>query len=248
MSIKIALPWIAGLLLQMLLAAVLATKRIWRKFPFFSLYCALNLSLGAGLYVIHSLARFRPLYFGTYCIEEGVTLLLGIGVVYEIFSHLLTPYSALRKLAIQLFISSVVVLAAIACAVVYAQPSAERHPLVFAFLVAEEAARILELGLLVFLFSFASAFGLHWRQYAFGISLGLGVFVAVELVALSMRLQFGVTANSIFNIVRTFSFNASLLIWISYMLAPELATAPAEMPKRAQLEQWNRAVMELIYQ
>jgi hypothetical protein len=39
-----------------------------------------------------------------------------------------------------------------------------------------------------------------------------------------------------------------MFIWIIYLLAPELATSPAEMPKRAQLEQWNKAIMELIYQ
>jgi hypothetical protein len=39
-----------------------------------------------------------------------------------------------------------------------------------------------------------------------------------------------------------------MFIWITYLLAPELAATPAEMPKHAQLEQWNRAIMELIYQ
>jgi hypothetical protein len=141
-----------------------------------------------------------------------------------------------------------VLLAVLGCIVAYAQPLGERGHLQAAFFIVEQATRIFEVGLLLSLFLFASAFGLHWRQYAFGVALGLGLFAAVELVGVTMRVQFGVTANAMFAIVRTVSFSSSLLIWIGYILAPELAASPSEIPKRAQLEQWNQAVMELIYQ
>jgi hypothetical protein len=49
-----------------------------------------------------------------------------------------------------------------------------------------------------------------------------------------------------FNLARGVSFSTSLLIWLGYLLAPERATTAVEVPKRAQLEQWNQAVTELI--
>ena len=249
MSLKaITLPWLAALVLQGSLAGVLAAKKMWKKFPFFLGYCVSNLVCSIVLYVIHASKWLHSFYFEAYWLAEAIGLLLGIAVVYEIFNHLLTPYPALRKLAGQIFQGVVIVLVLVACAVVYSQPSGDKNHMQAAFLLIEQVCRILEVGLLLFLFVFASAFGLHWRQYAFGIAVGLGIFITVELVALTMRIQFGTTANPIFNMVRTFSFNSSLLIWIAYILAPELATSPAEMPKRAQLEQWNHAIMELIYQ
>lgn len=241
-------PWIAALLLQILLVGVLTAKKMWGRFPFFFSYCVLNLTLGVGLFVIFSFPPLRHVYFRAYWLKEGLGLVLGFAVVYEVFRHLLTPYPALRRLATTVFQVSIALLAVLACVVVCAQPSVEHNPIMSLFLVVEEATRILEVGLLAFLFLFASTFGLHWRQYAFGIALGLGIFIAVELLAVVMRIQFGNAATPIFNIVRSVSFNSSLLIWIGYILAPELATKPAEMPKRAQLEQWNRAIMELIYQ
>lgn len=239
-------PWIAALLLQAVLTGILLVKRTWKKFPFFVAYCLANLVLGLACYAAHG--WFPRFYFTIYWVKEALGVLLGLAVVYEIFRHLFRPYPALRRLATQIFHVAVVLLVLLGCIVAYQQHSGETYPLMAACLAMEQVTRIIEVGLLGFLFLFASAFGLHWRQYVFGMALGLGVFAAVELVAVTMRLQFGFTANSMFNVVRTISFNSSLFIWIGYLLAPELAVSPAEVPKRAQLEQWNKAVMELIYQ
>ena len=244
--------WLALLVLQGTLAGVLAAKKVWRKFPLFVAYTASNLLFGIALYVIFLLAfhsKFlRPVYVQVYWVDETLGVLLGLAVVYEIFKHLLDPYPALRRLAAQIFQGVILLLVLLGCVVAYVQPKGESNHVQAAFMAVEQASRIIEAGLLCFVFLFASAFGLHWRQYVFGIAVGLGIFVAVELVAVTMRVQFGVTANPIFNIVRSVSYNLSLMIWIGYILAPELAMQPSEMPKRSQLEQWNRAVMELIYQ
>jgi hypothetical protein len=46
--------------------------------------------------------------------------------------------------------------------------------------------------------------------------------------------------------MRIAAFDCSLLIWLGYLLAPpERATSTLNVPK-AQLEQWNQAVTELI--
>lgn len=249
MSLKFLLsPLVLSLLLYGILAGVLLAKRMLRGFPVFVAYCISGLIMNVGLYAIYASRWRRQLYYDAYWLTEAVGLLLGLAVVYEIFRHLFMPYPALRKLARQSFQVAIVLLILLGCILVYAQPLGKNDQVQAAFMLVEQATRILEVGLLLFLFLFASAFGLHWRQYMFGIALGLGVFVSVELIAITMRVQFGVTANPIINICRSISFNSSLLIWIGYILAPELATKPAEMPKRAQLEQWNRAIMELIYQ
>ena len=255
MTLKALLsPWAAALLFQLVLGVVLFVKRMWRRFPFFFAYSIVTLLLDAGMIGFHQKSLASPLgsfprrlYFSFYWVNEAIGLLLGLGVIYEVFRHLLAPYPALRKLAGQFFYGVVALLVLLGFVVLYAQSVHEPTHTQAAFLVMEQAGRVLEVGLLLFLFLFASAFGLHWRQYVFGIVLGLGIFASVELVAVTMRAEVGRTAIAIFNIARSVSFNCSLVIWISYILAPELATQPAEVPKRAQLEQWNKAVMELIY-
>jgi hypothetical protein len=112
----------------------------------------------------------------------------------------------------------------------------------------EQAARIIEVGLLMCLFLMSSAFGLHWRNPVFGIALGLGLFVAIELIRVTVWGQTGREVHDALNVIRILGFNMSLLIWIGYLLAPERASSEVELPQRSQLEQWNQAVMELINQ
>jgi hypothetical protein len=63
-----------------------------------------------------------------------------------------------------------------------------------------------------------------------------------------MKTHLGPIAVDVFNIIRGLSFDLSLLIWLGYILIPEHVASQAELPKRAQLEQWNQAMMELINQ
>jgi uncharacterized membrane protein YcfT len=68
----------------------------------------------------------------------------------------------------------------------------------------------------------------------------------VELFNVTLIPHVSKEAAQAFGLLRSFSFNLSLLIWLGYLLVPERAPSSAEIPKQAQLEQWNQAVMELI--
>ena len=119
-----------------------------------------------------------------------------------------------------------------------------------AVMVVEEATRIIEVGLLMFLFLFSTAFGLHWRQCVFGMALGLGIFATVELVGITVRNYWGASVDNPFSVVRAIAFNISLIVWAAYLLVPEKETSPAEAAAahHGQLEQWNQVLTEFIYQ
>jgi hypothetical protein len=235
---------LAGLGLHSLLVVVLLAKRTWTKFPSFLVYASFGLVAGWGLYLIRT---FRSFYFYGYWVSEGIGVLLGLAVLYEVFRGLLQSYTGLHRVAWITFQLTVLLLIILSCVVGYSQPSVESNHLMSTVLVGEEAARVVEIGLLLFLFIFSTAFGLHWRKQVFGIALGLGLFVAVELIGVTARTRFGIALGAV-NIARATAFNLSLLIWIGYLLAPERVPSEADLPKRTQLEQWNQAIMELINQ
>jgi hypothetical protein len=237
--------WYAGLGFESLLVLALLTKRFWTKFPLFFAYSLFGLVGTGALFLVRSSPY---LYFYAFWLIEGVGLLLGLGVIYDVFRRLLQPYPALKSLAFFAFQVAVVLLIALGCVAAYLQPSTEKSSLAAGVFAAEEATRIIEVGLLMFLFAFSSVFGLHWRQYTFGIALGLGLYVAVELIAVATRTRLGGVAAEIASVTRSLGFTLSVLIWTGYALAPEQISVGAELPKRAQLEQWNQAVMELIHQ
>jgi len=236
--------WLGGLVLQAFLVVMLLTKKVWKNFPIFLSYCIFNFMAAGAMF---ALTPYKRVYFWGYWLTEGIGLMLGFGVVYEVFGTLFVSHPALKRLAASVFRWALVALVLLSAVVVYTHPQTHQNGLMKAVLVFEEATRIVEVGLLMFLFLCSSVFGLHWRQHVFGISLGLGIFVAVELLAVTMRVQFGCATTPAFNLLRLISFDASLLIWLGYIALPERVASRADVPQQAQLEQWNQAVMELIH-
>lgn len=236
--------WYVQLALQVILSIAVVRGKAWRELPGFSAYILFVTStslLKLGIFRSHS----GIAYFWVYWICEAVAIVLGLVVVREIFMKLFAPHLALRKLATLIFRVAIIMLVAFGCAVMYVQaPGAQG--IMNSVMIGEEATRIVEVGLIMFLFLSSGAFGLHWRQNVFGIALGLGIFTAVELVMLAVRLHLGPSVMGAFSLARLLAFDLSLMVWLGYLLAPERATSSADVPKRAQLEQWNQAVMELI--
>jgi hypothetical protein len=233
--------WIGSIAVQVLLAATLLAKRAWQKYPCFTIYIFFNLFKTGAIFSVYG---NRGVYFYTFWGCEAICIVLGLAVVREIFTNIFSPHAALRKLATLIFRVAVVALILLACGAIYEQ-SGNARSIANDVLLASEATRIVELGLVMFLFLSSSAFGLHWRQNEFGIALGLGTYAAVELVNVTLMPHLSPATAQVFSLVRSLAFNCSLLIWLGYLLAPEHPANTVDVPK-AQLEQWNQAVMELI--
>src|SRR5262249_18439203 len=233
---------VAGIVLQGALAVVLLGRKIWRRYPLFTGYAWFSFVVCVVLYFLQ---EHRRVFFYGYWIEEAISMGLGFAVVYEVFKSLFSAHSALLKLAGLIFRWTALALLVLGVVVILAQLPGATH-LSKVVWVLEEATRIVEVGLLMFLFGASAAFGLHWKQAEFGIALGLGLFVAVQLATVTLRSQPGTQAWYVLNVVSILAFDMSLLVWLGYLLAPERVTSSGELPQRAQLEQWNQAVTELI--
>ncbi len=236
--------WLASLVLQAGVVVVLLGKRMWEKFPMFTAFASFNLLYEAVAFA----ALHRGFYFYIFVAGESISLVLELALVYEVFKHLFSAQPALRKLAKLVFRGVVVLLVVLAGAVIYTQSPIGAKGVGNAILVAEEAARIIEVGLIMFLFLSSSVFGLHWRQNVFGIALGFGIYTATELVTVTMMQHVAPAVIPYLGLGLAVLGNLSVLIWLGYLLAPERVTSAADVPKRAQLEQWNQAIMELINQ
>jgi hypothetical protein len=239
---------VVGVVLQGALAIVLLGRKAWKRYPLFTAYALYSFIGGMMLYFVQ---RHRMIYLYSYWIEETIAMGLGFAVVYEVFKSLFSTHQALLKFAGLIFRWTAVALLCLGVVVILVQlPGAANVSKAAWFskaaFVLEEATRVVEVGLLMFLFGACAAFGLHWKQAEFGIALGLGLYVAVQLATITLRSQFGLQAWPLMDAVSILAFDTSLLVWLGYLLAPERVTSTGEVPKRAQLEQWNQAVMELI--
>jgi len=211
----------AGMVLQGVLSLVLLGRKAWRHFPVFTSYALFSFIMSVSVYLLQHQPKMVAFY--SYWICEAITIVLGFGVVYEVFRHLFSNYKSVLKQARLGLRWTFVAFFCVALYVILVQapPATIRNGV----LIFEEAIRVVELGLLIFLFAAALALGLHWRQAEFGIALGLGFFVAIELATVALRNQAGCGSQwQALNVVRILSFDTSLLVWLVYLLAPERGT------------------------
>lgn len=237
--------WVAGTILEFLLVGVLLYRRMWRYFPFFTSYAFFTL---AGNVVGVATRENRWLYFYCYWAAEAIGIVLGFAVVFEIFRSLFAGHAALRKVATLVFCGALIILTAVATYILIYEGESVASNIGKTVMVMEEAIRTIEVGLLIVLFLCARAFGLHWRHSVFGLALGLGLFAAIELIAITMRSRLSNSSNDALNVVRGLAYTTSLVIWGTYMLLPERVADELQLPQRGQLEQWNQAILELIHQ
>jgi hypothetical protein len=231
--------WFLGLFLQALLIGVLLIKKTWETFPIFACYAVFNLVESLVAWAVY---KNTTAYRITYVVGESVLLILGLALVREIFTHLFSAHAGLRKVATLLFRIVVVLLVLLASgAVIYA-----KGPIAENMLIVEEAGKIIRVGLIMLLFLFSSAFGLRWRQHVFGMALGLGMTTVGELLTITMQPHVNKAMAFGLNLAHVVTFDLALLVWMGYLIAPEPTSSSTDVPKRAQLEQWNQAVMELI--
>ena len=236
---------VLGLLLQAVLIAVLFIREAWRKFPIFTTFVVYDFVEGIAGYALFG--RWNA-FFYVYTIGEALAVAFGIAVVYELFAELFSRHQALRSLAAWVLRASAGLLILVAAGVLYTHSPIGKHAISVALMIIEEAARVVELGCVVFLFLFSGAFGLHWRQWMFGIALGLGLLVAVKLLVVTMLPYANSAMVQVWYMISSGSYDLSILIWCGYLALPERTPQGTELPHHSQLEQWNQAILELIHQ
>jgi len=119
-------------------------------------------------------------------------------------------------------------------------------PAAAAVLAVTQGVRLVQSGMLMFLFVFSYVSGLVWRRHALGIALGFGLFASVQLAAAAMQTYTGMVSYQTWSWINMASYNCAVLVWATYLLTRrEEAVAPA--PAAAEVKSWNRALVQLLW-
>jgi hypothetical protein len=240
--------WVFPTCVNLVSLGVMIKTKFYRTFPIFSLYLGTTAVLMIVMAVIN---RTHPYaYFYIYWISDGLTALLGLAVIYEVFTVVLQPFPSIRKIGLILFRGVFVVLVLLVLATFRSRETQDQVPWISLILNLELSIRILEAGLFFFLFSFAASLGLTWKHHAFGIAVGLALFVASELTVVTMRTYLGRAADDlVFQILKPAAFNCGVLIWAAYIWRGEFGTDfAAQLPEQGRIIEWNRVLTEYLAQ
>jgi hypothetical protein len=202
------------------------------------------------LFVLDHSDRVSPQqYWQVAWIALSVSIALRFAIIHEIFAQVFRPYPGLKELSRLLLLWGSVVLVLVAVGVAAYAPGDTTPPILAGIHVVDRAVGLVQSGLLVFLFLFASYFRLSWKSYVYGIAVGMGMFASVDLATSAIRVASGPGDGSfVLSFITMATYHVCVLIWLAYLLVPESARrAVGELPAH-DLEEWNAALQRLLMQ
>ena len=239
--------WLTPAGLESVIVVAMLYRKLWRDLPIFFSYLIFEIGRTVFLFV----ERNDPwVYFYGYWVTEALGCFAALCVFKELFNHTFQKHLGLRKLGDVLFQWSILILIVMAVLIAWLSPGTERNKLMVGIFVLKRAVTFVQAGLLALLFLFVFAFGLVlvWQHYVVGITLGFGVYGAVELFAIVMRMRYGHKVQDLYNVMMMTINNICVMTWAAYFLIPvpkKIERTQFADPKRL-LEQWNEGVLEIM--
>lgn len=244
--------WVAPNVLLLILCFFLWKRGLHSEFPAFFAFALCN---GIGELVVYaadllpfvSAHAFWGITWAAW-ILEGVLKFAAIG---EIFSKLFGPYESVARLG-KVLIQLVGGLFVFAAALVAAyNPWGHSPGIMGGAEILQQSTFLIECGVLVFIFLFASYFHLRWPRQAFGIAVGLGISASVHLATWGLITNAGFPASkrTLLTMLNSMVFHLVVLSWFYYLLVPEpLPIQPLTPLPQNNLAVWNRELERLLHQ
>ena len=232
--------WIATPLAQLGVLIVMVRRGLHRDYPYFFNYTVFQVLNEPVLYLIYT--RSYSFYFYAYYFNIALCVLISFAVLQEIFKDAFRPYEALRDLSVILFRWSalVVLLVGVMWAINTAHKS-ENGTVIDAILLAERSVRMMQCGLVFFLLLFSEYLGISRRSLLFGISLGLGLFAAVNMLVATGMTHHGILSHATLRHINSAAYLMAVVLWLVYTLAAApSASKVAEAVMRSK--DWNSAL------
>jgi hypothetical protein len=231
-----------------MLAVVLCKRRLYREFPCFFAYVLYEMTKSAVLFALYSVPGLTGEgYAYAYYAALLLSVVLRFGVIDEVSRDLFRESNLLKMVARRSLrgVAGILFLVGVLLAV-YA-PGDNSVKWIAGASVVNRGAAMVQAGLLIGLLLFARLLGLSWRRVAFGITLGLAVLTSVDLANFALRAEFGgrLAVESL-NLLRTGTYLVCVLIWIGYLLTPELQPASIAVLPPDEVETWNTEFQRLL--
>jgi len=235
--------WVLPLVVQAAIALVMLKRKSVKSFPIFFSYTVLVLTGETALLFMKYPSNIYTL---VYCCKEGLAVLLGLAVIFEILGDILPSSPFIRFVLKSVWIFGGVAGVAAVFMLVY-HPDAGAHRVLEFILLAERSARFLQACLFIVVLALMSRLGLTWRHYSVGIAAGFGIYSGVALAGFELRGHLHLVSDATFALLNSAAYNVAALIWGFYLLRP-LPKMTVEHFPSANLTEWNEAVTDYVNQ
>jgi len=246
LKLEAALIWWSCPILQLLCVYLLYRRKLLRQFPFFASYLLYLTLLNVIRFLLSRKFGFSSwTYYWVYWAGTALLNVGAIAVLYEIFCAAFKPFAGLQDLAKIVFKWAAGCILFIGLVVFVSNPSlsagAPSHWLSTSITDFERIVSVMEFALLIFLFVGSQQLGVAMRNQVFGLALGFGFN---SVFSLAILIVFSTHKNKI-PLWSQWTYWASLLIWLGYLLKPEPERESLHIPVTSPLLRWNEVALQL---
>lgn len=234
--------WVVPILLQIAIAAAIVRRGLVRSFPLFFSYTVLVPSRDIALFFLPYPGNLYSLF---YLCGEAISVLLSLGVIFEIVGHLFPPYPFLAFLRRAIWILGAVAAVAAVLLFCFTARNVATDLAFESVTLLERSARFLQVCLLIAVISLTSRLGLTWHHYSVGILAGFGVYSALDLALLEFRGHWHFVTDAAFVLLRPAAYNLAALIWAGYFLTGWRKGPVRELPEN-DLAEWSETLTAYI--
>lgn len=229
--------WVSQPVFQAAVAWAMVRRRLHKNFPIFLIFLLAQ--------IVMFTVEF-PLYYwgppGWYGYVSPVSLLLSLilnfKIIQEIFLDVFRPYDALKDLGFALFKWAALIMVLISI-VLISSSSGWDDPFWRTVIVVQRSVRVVQCGMVLFLFAFCKSLGVSWRRHSFGLAMGFGIMAGGELIDNAL-LSGGHIRWLTLNLLNMGAYNLGVLTWLAYsLLSRHEFKVPVLIPQR-----WDEALTE----
>jgi len=242
--------WVAPHVLMLVIVAVMWRRGLLRKLPIFFTYCITEVLQGGILFFADHSAAVSVYHYRQAEVTFGMfSCILRFGLIYEIYSTVFRPYPSLEEVGRLVLRWSGALLLLAGLGIMVYSPGAGVQRLDMGMVFISRTVSFTQIGILSILFVFSSYLGITWRNLVFGIALGLGIFSTVDLAVAALRVQnVPVSTNLFLDFAAMVTYHACVVLWLCYILVPEVQRTPVQHVPENSLEQWNAELERLLLQ
>jgi hypothetical protein len=230
------------------IVAVLLAKKLWHRFPAFTAYAVLHVAkLPIEFFLRHHQGTaYYTAYFFTYWSTEVISAVLTYAIIYDLYEQVFRRCEGQSRLGrlVMNWVAAVLVLIGVVASAMSSGNDYSR--LVDGMMTVYQVYGVVRLGLILFLFIFASYFRLRWSNYMFGIAVGLAFYGSCEIAGQVLLLHFGSRASNVATLLMGAAYACTVVIWLGYLVTrSEAVDQSFEFPTN-DLAVWNDALAGML--